>query len=455
LSGNTFYGTTGAGLEDNGTIFKITTSGTGFATIFSFPDSASGVYPEAGLVLAGNILYGTTYAGGNAGFSISDDTVGDGTVFAMNTDGSGFTNLYNFSGGNDGGNPMGSLVKSGNFLYGTTYSGGTSNFGTVFRMTANGSRFQTLYSFTGGSDGGNPSGGLVLSGGELYGTASGAGDPSGYGTVFKIATGGSGFTVLKYFDGSDGAYPFAGLVLSGNTLYGITDRGSPGYDEVGEGNIFAVNTDGSGFTNLWSFFENHSGVNPRSLALSGDELYGMTAGVFAIEKNQSVFEVDATVFKLSTNGSGFTTIYTFPGNFNTTGQGGITISGNELYASEGGLIFKMDTNGGGYTELWNITSSVFDSAINPYGALVLAGSALYGTTSGGGSVGDGTVFALNVAIPLQATMLNGRMVLNWNDPTYSLQATANLTDVYTNVPGATSPYTNSITGPQMFFRLTQ
>jgi uncharacterized repeat protein (TIGR03803 family) len=461
LSGNTLYGTRGAGfvessganpsLEDNGTVFRITIGGTGFATIYSFPDGMSGVYPEAGLVLSGNTLYGTTYAGGNAGFSISDDTVGDGTVFAVNTDGSGFTNLYNFSGGNDGGNPMGSLVKSGNILYGTTYSGGGSNFGTVFRMTANGSRFQTLYSFTGGSDGGNPSGGLVLSGGELYGAAS-QGGSAGCGTVFKMAIGGGGFTVLKNFTGSDGAYPLGGLLLSGSTLYGITENGSLGYDEVGEGNIFAVNTDGSGFTNLWSFFESHSGVSPCSLALSGGELYGMTAGVFAIEKNQSVLEVNASVFKLNINGGGFATIYTFPSNFNTSGQEGMVISGNELYESEGGLIYKMDTNGGGYTELWNISGS---DAINPYGALVLAGSTLYGTTSGGGTLGVGTVFALNLAIPLNATMAGGQMVLNWSDPTYSLQAAPNITYVYTNVPGATSPFTNTITSSQMFFRLMQ
>src|SRR5712671_4684075 len=121
--------------------------------------------------------------------------------------------------------------------------------------------FTTLHSFEGSSDGAVPYGGLILSGNTLYGTAS---------TVFAVNTDGTGFTTLYTFTASstnssgvytnsDGADPYAGLILSGNTLYGTAEYGG----RSGYGTVFAVNTDGSGFTNLYSFTAsttNSSGV---------------------------------------------------------------------------------------------------------------------------------------------------------------------------------------------------
>src|SRR2546422_929481 len=108
--------------------------------------------------------------------------------------------------------------------------------------------FTTLHSFT-GSDGAAPFAGLILSGTTLYGTAN-TGGSSGAGTVFAINTDGTGFTNLHSFTGgSDGATPYGGLVLSGNTLYGTATYGG----SSGNGTVFKVNTDGSGFTNLYSF----------------------------------------------------------------------------------------------------------------------------------------------------------------------------------------------------------
>src|ERR1035437_2624021 len=91
------------------------------------------------------------------------------------------------------------------------------------RVTAQ--TFTNLHSFT-GSDGVNPYAGLILSGNTLYGTAY-QGGSSGAGTVFAVSTDGMGFTNLHSFAGysSDGAYPLAGLILSGNTLYGTTFNG--------------------------------------------------------------------------------------------------------------------------------------------------------------------------------------------------------------------------------------
>ena len=221
----------------------------------------------AGLILSGNTLYGTASAGG---------TSGGGTVFRVNTDGTAFTNLYTFTGGGDGGNPYAGLVLSGNTLYGTASAGGTSGWGTVFSVNTDGTGFTTLHGFTGGSGGGNPHGGLVLSGNTLYGTASNFGI-TGNGTVFRVNTDGTGFTNLYTFTGgSDGANPLAGLILSGDTLYGTAyEGGGPPL----AGTVFSVNTNGTGFTVLHSFTSFNDGGRPcAGLVLSSNTLYGTTQG---------------------------------------------------------------------------------------------------------------------------------------------------------------------------------
>ena len=296
LSGNTLYGTAlEGGSWGNGTIFKVNADGTGFTNLHSFTarhapyhTNSDGANPGAGLILSGNTLYGTAYGGGSWG---------NGTIFKVNTNGTGFTNLYSFTAldiatdttNSDGAWPYDGLILSGNTLYGTAYGGGSSGNGTVFAVNTNGTGFTNLHSFTAlasntNSDGVGPYAGLILSGNTLYGTAS-AGGSSGNGTVFAVNTNGTGFTNLYSFTAldiatdttnSDGANPCAGLILSGNTLYGTADRGG----SSGNGTVFKVNTDGTGFTNLHSFTAlasntNSDGANPYAgLILSGNTLYG-------------------------------------------------------------------------------------------------------------------------------------------------------------------------------------
>jgi uncharacterized repeat protein (TIGR03803 family) len=196
------------------------------------PASPSTASREAGLILSGSTLYGTTSGGGSGG---------KGTVFAINTDGTGFTVLNSFTG-----YPIywdfaqSGLILSGNTLYGTASQGGTNGYGTVFALNTDGTGFTVLYSFTGGSDGGNPTSGLILSGNTLYGTAALADlgpvpSPPAAGTVFAVNTDGSGFTNLHSFGGSDGAWSH-GLILSGNTLYGTASGGG----SLGDGTVFSI-----------------------------------------------------------------------------------------------------------------------------------------------------------------------------------------------------------------------
>ena len=128
---------------------------------------------------------------------------------------------YAFSGG-DGGWPLGSLTLLGSTLYGTTSFGGSYDGGTIFQINTDGSGFQLLHSFDSQSDGDAPCGSLTLSGSTLYGMTS-SGGPYAFGTIFQINTDGSGFQLRHSFGSqSDGATPCGSLTLSGSTLYGMT-----------------------------------------------------------------------------------------------------------------------------------------------------------------------------------------------------------------------------------------
>ncbi len=180
-SDGSFYGTTyNGGTNGLGTVFKVTSTGTE-TVLYSFAGgSGDGEHPYAGLIQGsdGN-FYGTTYQGGASGL---------GTVFKI-TSGGTETVLYSFAGGSsDGSYPEAGLIQGsdGNF-YGMTYLGGASNDGTVFKVTSSGTE-TVLHTFAGGSsDGANPWANLVQgSDGNLYGTTY-AGGTSGYGTFFKLA----------------------------------------------------------------------------------------------------------------------------------------------------------------------------------------------------------------------------------------------------------------------------
>jgi len=234
-SNGSFYGTTGAnGTSDDGTVFEITASSTQ-SVLHVFPkasgsDSSDGQTPYAGVIQGsdGN-LYGTTYFGG---------TSGKGTVFKVTPSGVE-TVLYSFAGGSDGANPYAGVIEAsdGN-LYGTTYAGGSSGLGTVFRITPSGTE-SVLYSFAGGSsDGANPEAGLTQgTDGNLYGTTF-LGGASNLGTVFEVTLSGTE-TLLHTFAGGneDGAKPTANLLQgSDGKLYGSTNAGG----STNNGTFFSI-----------------------------------------------------------------------------------------------------------------------------------------------------------------------------------------------------------------------
>lgn len=345
LSNNILYGTTVfGGISNSGTLFKVNTDGTGFTNIHSFTaasvsgpldlTNSDGVNPTAGVILSGSTLYGTTTYGGISGF---------GTVFKVNTDGTDFRTLHSFSGINDGSLPHAGLVLSGNILYGTARSGGGLGWGTVFAVNTDGTGFTNLHSFA-LEDGIRPQSSLLLSGNTLYGTASAGGNVvtnnvSNGGSIFAVNTDGTGFTNLYSFTGgNDGNNPQAVLILFSNTLYGTVLQGGTAV----RGSIFAVNTNGTGFTNLYSFTGGIDGMNPSSLIMSGNAFYGTTSQggssgngtLFAINIDGSEF---TNLYSFSA-GTG-----SLPKITNSDGAlpgAGLILSGNTLYgtAATGGSI---------------------------------------------------------------------------------------------------------------------
>ena len=452
--------------------------GTGAQEVTSLYSFAVNSYPEDSLLIKGKTLYGTTESGGD--FS-------GGSVFAVNTDGSGFTNLHSFtnpSGGppypnGDGMLPAANVILSGGMLYGTTMRGGSQGDGAIFAVKTDGTGFTNLHSF-GSSDGIYPFAGLILLGKTLYGTAHTA--AAGFGSVFAINTDGSGFTNLYNFTGgNDGAVPIGGLVSSGNTLYGTTPYGGSN----GTGTIFGLQADGSGFTNLYSFTAiavpayqtNSDGANPESsLIISGNTLFG-TAYKGGVGAN-------GTVFAIKTDGTGFTNLHSFappPGNIfvatNSDGEApyaGLLLVGHTLYGaavnggSPGeGTLFALSTDGTGFTNLY-IFKGI--EGYKPYGGLIISGNILYGTTAQGGPNGYGSLFSLTLPAPQLAIATSGtNMMLTW--PTnvagfdytgYTLQCTTNLASPSWStvspppvIFNGAETVTNANSGTQMYYQLIQ
>jgi len=342
-----------------GVVFKVDESGNE-TVLYNFKGGADGAYPYMGLVRdeAGN-LYSTTHGGGDlSGNSTCTETFGFpgcGVVFKVDPAGKE-TVVYAFTGGADGLGPSSGLVRDevGN-LYGTTAFGGDLNgecpgeglpgCGVVFKVHPTGKE-TVLHTFTGGADGYAPYGNLLLdAAGDLYGTAVGGGDVSGFcsnvggflgcGTVFKLDRTGK-FTVLHTFkNGADGAGPNGFLVLdNAGNLYGMTFYGGDlsGCSGLGCGVVFKVGKSGKE-TVLYRFKGGADGAGPYA-GVVGDaagNLYGTTVLGGEFTDPLCISVGCGVAFKLDPTGKE-TVLHTFTG-----GEDGVNPSANLLQDEEGNL----------------------------------------------------------------------------------------------------------------------
>ena len=432
LLGQTLYGATGhGGSNGTGCIYALNTNGTGFAILhtfaglatnqFGFATNRDGASPVGGLIAAGTNLFGVAWYGGASG---------QGAIFSLNTNGAGFTVLHAFATGatnsasglvtnSEGGTPAAGLTLSGTTLYGTTLYAGTNGNGTVFAVQTNGSGFRTLHAFStlvasNNADGANPYAPLLLAGGTLYGTTQ-FGGTNGNGTLFSVGTNGAGFSDLhsfarvvdwasgpyaNIFTNGDGANPRAQLILAGNQLYGTATFGGL----YGNGAVFALATNGASFTNLHNFsagnldystfgITNHDGTWPQpGVIWSGNSLYGVCEyGGLGL----------GTVFSVDTNGSAFTALHDFPA--------GSTVT----------ILPNSPNNGGAYPQTQFLLSGGVLYSSSAYGGMF--GSGTLFTVGGIGG-------AAPPAPPLAVTKSGTNVVIAWptNFTGYTLQSTTNL-----------------------------
>lgn len=394
------YGTTSAGGTGNlGTVFRLSTSGTGYSILRNFTGTnGDGACPNAALLQGSNsVLYGTTTFGGA---SLA------GTVFRMNPDGSGYTNIHSFD-GSEGENPFAPLAQGTNgLLYGTTYFGGVNPAhapqGTLFELNPDGSGFSVLMNFDGFADGGNPQGPLCPAGDGSFFVTLVIGGGGGRGAILNVDEFGD-YTVAYNFGDSlgDGASPRSGIVVGlDGLLYGTTTTDG----QYGNGTLFSLNPDGTGYANLYPFAGGESDpTGPYGTLVQGidNALYGIAGGGISNA---------GTVFRLDLDGTGARILHNFTGAVGDgSSPGGNLVEGSDgtLYgitsASGGvfgaGTVFKLGPDGSGYLALTNFTGTNGDGWDPTTGLALGNDGALYGATSGGGSsnqfYGEGTLFKIN------------------------------------------------------------
>jgi uncharacterized repeat protein (TIGR03803 family) len=372
-----------------------------YSVIHNF-SGLQGKSPYGAVTVSGSTMYGSTYLSGSSN---------KGVVFSMEVSGSSFTVLHNFIGNpGDGSFPeWGSgVVVSGSQLFGTTAGGGSNNEGAIYRLNTDGTGYSLLHSFAAATDGTGYNGGLLLSGTTLYGMTQLAGPSGNEGTIYKIQTDGTGFSLLHDFTGSvnDGRNPWGGaLTLSGAKLYGMTTYGG-----TDEGVIFSLNTDGTGFSLLHAFAAGGlAGRAPQgNLTLVGTKFYGLTS--YGGSSDNGV------LFSIEMDGSDYTVMHEFAGGVSDGARpyGSLTLLGSTLYgmtadgggASNYGTLFSIDLDGSDYA-LVHAFGGVPGDGAKPFGDLTLSGNTLYGMTNDGGSTNAGTIFQLAVPEPSSALLLAG------------------------------------------------
>jgi uncharacterized repeat protein (TIGR03803 family) len=387
---------------------------------------------QSGLTVDGSLVFGTTDTGG------SDN---DGVVFSMHADGSDYQVLHTFTGlAGDGATPVGNLTLVGSTLFGVTTAGGSGS-GTIFSINTDGTGYQVLHTFSyATADGAEPEAGLTLSGTTLYGTTE-AGAWIGGGTIYSINVDGSGYTTICSFSPGDrqgGFWPSGPLTVSGSTIYGTTSGGGTNDD----GTIFSVNTDGSDFQTLYSFnlYAGGNTTNGIALTLVGSTLYGTTTSSAGSE--------NGTIFSIHTDGSDYQTLHTFGV---TAGDGyspvqGLTLVGSTLYGATtnggtggwgNGTVFSIHTDGSGYQTLYSLSQTTTGPEY-PNSPLTLEGTTLLGMTYGGGRGGTGTIYSLSGLTPkLFVSASNGSPVYAQGGPAVAVDAGLLVGSVDADLTGAT------------------
>lgn len=379
-------------------IFLSIISSAQFTKLYEF----SGIAPAGKItwynafISDGTFLYANTVQGG---------TVNAGTIFKIKPDGTGYTTLHDFMGNpsGDGTFPYSALISIGTDLYGMSEQGNFDNTGTIYKINMNGTGYTILHAFPWiAGQGYAPRGSLFYDGTFLYGVT-GQGGTNNMGTFFRIMPNGTGFT--KLYDFADGNAPRGALVSDGTFLYGMTRTGGTSNFGI----IYKIMPDGTGYTKLYDFTGNPDGKWPNGdLLFVGGVLYGMT-----INGGTSDLGI---IFKINTNGTGFTKLLDFAGATNGRNPFGYLISngGTTLYgltsaggANDAGTIFRIKTDGTNYANMFDFTTGAGGSGTGPFGSLYYDGTCVYGMNNYGAANSWGAIYSLcGTILPVELLYFN-------------------------------------------------
>jgi uncharacterized repeat protein (TIGR03803 family) len=445
LDGNLYGTTEKGGTSAGGTVFALTLGGT-LTTVVSFSNEAN-VNPYTALVQGTN---------GNFYGASKNTSSGDGNVFEMTPEGA-LDIIYSFLGGLDGNAPVGALVEGtdGNF-YGLTTSNAAHGYGGIFRMTPDGAE-TNLYSFTGGADGYDPIGALVQgTDGNFYGVTR-HNIISGlmfYGTIFKVSANGALTTLytLNPFVYGGGAYPFAGLLLGADgNFYGSTL--TDGYQ--GYGTLFRATATGV-FTTLLYFNGSDDGASPEAALVQDAEgnLYGTTTAGGPYGKG--------SIFKLSITSA--PEITSQPTDQDVAA--GSEAQFNVAVFGASPLTYQWQLNGGNLTDNGRVSGSTGRILTVKNVTTNDAGTYTVVVSNGLGSVTSSGAALIVQAAPVfqSVAQTNGVLTFTWSaaaGQSYQMQTTTNLASaIWTNVGGAFTASNFSMTASyslgspsQQFYRV--
>ncbi len=371
------YGFTFGGNSESGTLFTIDMA-TGSVKFLYNLKGAPRESENNLLNLNGTILLSAS-AGGH-------ENIGEVVKIVTSTD--ALSELYEFGTSNSGAYPSAALVGAGGgtLVYGTTTEGGQNNLGTVFSLDYNTGAERVIYSFEGAADAEFPTTSLISFQSKLYGTIEGSNTGlSPTGALFSVDPTKGALTVLYQFSDIDGGFPQAALLNLGGALYGSTTTGGA----FNAGTVYSFNPGSRTEKVIYNFMGGNDGASPEAaLTDLAGKLYGTTASGCG------------TVFLLNLATKTEEVIYSFRG-------GHDSCSPRAAMVNVGGMLYGTAYWGGtfGYGTIFSINPATkiekilynFDNGPNggqPDGSLVYIAGTLYGTTSGGGAMGRGTMFEL-------------------------------------------------------------
>ncbi|MGB6601905.1 MAG: choice-of-anchor tandem repeat GloVer-containing protein [Candidatus Cybelea sp.] len=393
--------------------------------LYRFKGGMDGSDPVALIYINGR-LFGTTAGGGGSYCFYEQYGFGCGTIYSIDTSGSGYTLLHRYPDSGTGGARPSTLTYSNGQLYGTTGSGGNLSCGegfgcgTVFTMDPSGASYNVLYSFASLQDGRFPVGALPDLNGALYGVTEQGGSGKcdftaglvGCGTLYKVNVSSGEKRTLYNFQGGKDGYLAGGLIDLHGMLYGTTITGGVSncasifLPYQGCGTIFKIRPSGEGYRVIYRFKGPIGSGNPNNVLDVNGTLYGSTANAAC---EPSGLPGCGTLFKFDIASHRLTVLYRFRGGndgsnpnsllaymngelYSTTVNGGDT-SCQSYYGIGCGTVFKFDLASGRETVLHRFKGG--RDGANPRSGVIEVNGALYGTTVRGGRKNNGIVFSLS------------------------------------------------------------